>query len=278
MYKIGPVSFEILNIRRNQFLTRLVPFYVSLGKPEVTYKIKYGETLPDVELDNIIYENNVLAVAAYDDRVVYVHMAEHIPYAIVERHDFSDYTIFLQNDIFNYDLHPYIFPDLLHLEQILIHKNMLVLHSAFIEFEKKAILFTAPSGGGKSTQATLWRQVKGAQIINGDKSIIGREDGEWYAYGIPFSGASDFCKNETYPLKAIVVLGKGKDNVLYRNKTQIFPSVLSQITLNVWDKDFCERAMDLVAEICNEIPVYYYVCNREPEAVEVLYQELNKIR
>ena len=72
--------------------------------------------------------------------------------------------------------------------------------------------------------------------------------------------------------------GKGKDNVLYRNKTQIFPSVLSQITLNVWDKDFCERAMDLVAEICNEIPVYYYVCNRKPEAVEVLYQELNKIR
>ena len=68
MYKIGPVSFEILNIRRNQFLTRLVPFYVSLGKPEVTYKIKYGETLPDVELDNIIYENNGLAVAAYDDR------------------------------------------------------------------------------------------------------------------------------------------------------------------------------------------------------------------
>lgn len=153
---------------------------------------------------------------------------------------------------------------------------MVVLHSSYIESEGGAILFTAPSGGGKSTQAELWKKYKGARIINGDKSVIGNENGKWRAYGLPFSGSSEYCLNESYPVKAIVVLEKGKENILYRRDIQEFSKVFSQTPLNVWDKEFCAKAMNRVADICSQIPIYNYICNREQDAVEILYQKLKE--
>ena len=277
MYRIGQVNIEILHIRRNQFLERLVPFRITSGKPDVTYEAKYGEKLPLSEQDTMIYKSKVLTVVVSTSRSIkYIHIAEGAPYALVERRSSSDYTIFLQNDIFDYELHPYVLPDLLHLERVLMEKGMVVLHSSYIESEGGAILFTAPSGGGKSTQAELWRKYKGARIVNGDKSIIGYENGRWRAYGIPFSGSSEYCLNESYPVKAIVVLEKGKENVLYRRDIQEFSRVFSQMPLNVWDKEFCAREMNRAADICSQIPIYHYICNREQDAVEILYQKLKE--
>ena len=277
MYRIANLNIEILHIRRNQFLERLVPFRITSGTPDVTYEVKYGEKFPLSDKDTIIYQSKVLAVAVSSSQSIkYIHMAEGVAYALVERHSSSDYTIFLQNDIFDYKLHPYVLPDLLHLEQVLMEKGMVVLHSSYIESEGGAILFTAPSGGGKSTQAELWRKYKSARIINGDKSIIGYENGKWRAYGIPFSGSSEYCLNESYPIRAIVVLEKGEENILHRRDIQEFSKVFSQMPLNVWDKKFCAKAMNLAADICSQIPVYHYICNREQDAVDTLYQKIKE--
>lgn len=277
MYRIGHINLEIVHIYRNQFLERLVPFHIAAGEADVTYEVIYVEKFPFSNKDRIIYKNRVLAVAVSPaNRIKYIHMAEDVPYALVERFTSTYYKIFLQKDIFGYKLHPYVLPDLLHLEQILIERNMVVLHSSYIESEGSAILFTAPSGGGKSTQAELWKKYRGARIINGDKSIIGYENGRWYAYGIPFSGSSIYCLNESYPVKAIVVLEKGEKNALYRQDIQAFSKVFSQMPLNVWDKKFCAKTMDLAADICSQIPVYHYICNREQDAVEILYQKIKE--
>lgn len=277
MYRIGQVNIEILHIRRNQFLERLVPFSIVSGKPDVTYEVKYGEKLPLSYQDTMIYKSKVLkVVVSTSHSIKYIHLAEGVPYALVERCSSTDYTIFFLNDILDYELHPYVLPDLLHLEQVLMEKGMVVLHSSYIESEGGAILFTAPSGGGKSTQAGLWKKYKGARVINGDKSVIGNENGKWRAYGLPFSGSSEYCLNESYPVKAIVVLEKGKENILYRRDIQEFSKVFSQTPLNVWDKEFCAKAMNRVADICSQIPIYHYICNREQDAVEILYQKLKE--
>ena len=60
-------------------------------------------------------------------------------------------------------------------------------YKEIIAFQNKAILFSAPSGTGKSTQADLWQKyVRGVEIINGDRAIIGIEDNGVKAYGLPF--------------------------------------------------------------------------------------------
>ena len=42
------------------------------------------------------------------------------------------------------------------LERPLLHYGRLILHASAVLYHERAILFAAPSGGGKSTQAEIW--------------------------------------------------------------------------------------------------------------------------
>ena len=51
--------------------------------------------------------------------------------------------------------------------------GMLVLHSSYIVTRTgEGILFSGPSGIGKSTQAALWERFAGARTINGDRGLV----------------------------------------------------------------------------------------------------------
>ena len=58
-----------------------------------------------------------------------------------------------------------VFASLFALERRMLQKDSFILHSAYIRHRGRAILFSAPSGTGKSTQASLWAQYAGAEII-----------------------------------------------------------------------------------------------------------------
>lgn len=273
MYKVGPLVIEIQNLYNSQPLERLAVFYIFAHQHDIIYNVVYEKKL-SIPLDNnIIYYSSEIAVRAIGNTKQYYHIYNQKPYAIVEEYLSNHYNIRVLEEILTQKLHPYFLPELLHLERGLIQKNSFVFHSAYIILANNGILFTAPSGGGKSTQAELWKKYKNAEIVNGDKSIIGKENGKWYAYGIPFSGSSEYCLNRTCPLKAIVILDKGPLNTLIPVGIRGFSNVFSQVTVNPWDKEFCNKAMDLVMDVCNEVPIYYYSCTKTPEAVEVLYQE-----
>ena len=76
-----------------------------------------------------------------------------------------------------------------------------------------AVAIDGPSGAGKSTQAELWRQYAGAQVINGDRSLVRPGDGT--VHGILYSGTSGICQNVSAPLRAIVLPVQGAENRVY---------------------------------------------------------------
>lgn len=86
--------------------------------------------------------------------------------------------------------------------------GMLILHSAYIVTPQgQGLLFSGPSGAGKSTQAELWRQYAGAQVINGDRSLVRPGDGT--VHGILYSGTSGICQNVSAPLRGHRAAGAG---------------------------------------------------------------------
>lgn len=91
-------------------------------------------------------------------------------------------------------------------EQLLNRRHGFVLHSAFVRWREKGILFSGPSGTGKSTQADLWERFEEAEILNGDRTVVRKVDGHWRAFGFPFSGSSDIYRNDSAPIAAVVVL------------------------------------------------------------------------
>lgn len=146
-----------------------------------------------------------------------------------------------------------------------------ILHSSFIDVGGEAVLFTAPSGTGKSTQAELWRENRGAVVINGDKSVLRVIDSVPCASGLPYSGSSGICLNRTLPLKAVVYLEQAKENTVVRLRGfAAFRKVWEGICVNTWDADQVSRASELVQSIVTSVPVYLQKCTPDLRAVEEL--------
>lgn len=162
--------------------------------------------------------------------------------------------------------------DALGLDYIMSHNHRVILHSSFISWQGGGILFTAPSGTGKSTQADLWkRHEEGVTIINGDRSILGFKEGRAWVYGLPFCGTSGIAENMDCPLRAVVVLRQGRENQIRRlGQREAFSLLLSECTVNTWDTEGTENIMDLLIRIVRTVPVYYFACLPDFSAVEML--------
>ena len=157
------------------------------------------------------------------------------------------------------------------IEKLLMRFDAMILHSCHIQKDGQAILFTAPSGTGKSTQGDLWRIYRGAEIINGDRTIIRKRNGTWYAYGAPFCGTSNIHLNRQAPIKAIVVLRQApEDHVELICGYRAFSAIYSELTVNSWNDVFVRKALNWVTELSEEIKIYRFLCTKNPGAVDTL--------
>ena len=82
----------------------------------------------------------------------------------------------------------------------------------------EGILFSGPSGIGKSTQAALWERFAGARTINGDRGLVC--PAARTVSGIFYAGTSGICQNVTAPLRAVVLLGQAAENRVVRARPQ----------------------------------------------------------
>lgn len=156
-------------------------------------------------------------------------------------------------------------------EHLVLDAGGVVLHASYIVHGGKAILFTAPSGTGKSTQADLWKELRGARIINGDRAVIRMTDGRAVACGIPFAGSSEYCENVTAPLAAIVYLGQAPQTTISRLAGfRAFCRVWEGCSVNTWDRADVEKATGIVEDIVSRVPVYYLPCTPDESAVTAL--------
>ena len=167
------------------------------------------------------------------------------------------------------------FTSLLALEKRMLQYNEIVLHCAYIKYHDKAILFSAPSETGKTTQANLWEKYKQSQTINGDRSLLVKHQGHWIAQGWPVCGTSEVCLNQNIEIKAIIMLSQDQyDHVAKLSPVQAFSLIYSQITINKWNQKDHMKAIDLIEQLIQEVPVYHLGCTISKEAVDCLYEVL----
>ena len=162
------------------------------------------------------------------------------------------------------------------LDLIMAHHNRVILHSAYITYRGEGIVFTAPSGTGKSTQAELWANSHDdVEIINGDRSILSCDGDRPMVHGLPFCGTSGICKNVSAPLRAAVVLRQGRENRIRRlGSAEAIRLLMSECAVSPWDSDGTRNILDLLIRIVERIPVYYFSCVPDQSAVRVLEEAL----
>lgn len=145
------------------------------------------------------------------------------------------------------------------------------LHASCIAVGGRAVLFTAPSGGGKSTQAELWRKFRGAQIINGDRTLLRKLGGVWYAFGSPYCGTSGICRNAACPVEAIVLLRRGGNNTIRSAPArEALATLLGGFTYDTWSGEQTHRVLALAEELMGEVPMLCLDCTPDESAVRGL--------
>lgn len=171
-----------------------------------------------------------------------------------------------------------VFNSLLSLERRMNSYKSYILHSSYIVYQEQAILFSAPSGTGKSTQADLWKKYRDIEIINGDRTLLTKEGERFYANGWPVCGSSKICHNRRYPIKAIVMLEQGPVNEIKElsgiEKTR---RLLREITINYHNQEYLDSALDFIGQLIKELPITALSCTISKEAVDILDDYLKEV-
>ena len=186
-------------------------------------------------------------------------------------HDGKDHHIQVVNRNDSCRLSPKVVLNSIEIERLVTEAEGFVLHCAFVAVGDRAVLFTAPSGVGKSTQAELWRRLRSAEIVNGDRAVVRCAGGRVLASGIPFSGSSSDCRNRELEVAAIVYLEQAPVTSIRRLKGyRAFRCIWEGCSVNTWEPGQMECVSALAARAAGAVPVYHMPCTPDGSAVLAL--------
>lgn len=156
--------------------------------------------------------------------------------------------------------------------------NSLLMHASAVDYNGKAVVFTAASGIGKTTQAELWSKYKGTKIINGDKVFLKMEEGGIYAWGSPWKGSSPYAENICAPLKAIVALEQDQENSIQKlDGFKVLEYLIPQVFFPSWDIRCEQEVLTFLDHVLRNTDVYLLKCRPDEDAVELLASTIRSI-
>lgn len=256
---------------------RLAPFFEGFSEDEHGFSFEKVEELSKPEGEHAANLPNCVVYTDGTKEIRYIGADEHgIENAYMRaEHDGKKHEVQLLAGKFPGKIGTHNVLEAIAAEHIAVLNGGVILHCSFIERNGKAVLFTAPSGTGKSTQAELWKKFRGADIINGDRAFLHFAEEKFFAEGIPFSGSSKYCKNKVLPLEAIVYLGQAKETSVTRlHGYEAFSKIWEGISLNTWNRSDVEKALDIVKGAAEKTAVFYMPCTPDENAVIALEKAL----
>lgn len=161
--------------------------------------------------------------------------------------------------------------------ELLLQRGVLFLHASQVALQNgRSILFTAPSGTGKTTQARLWNACRGARITSNDRVLLWRTPEGYAASGYPIDGSSPVgCAERQHPA-CVVCLEQADGNTIgrleptARSLALLFP----QLVIDTWSAQSRLLAMEQLLTLFETLPVYRLACTPDERAVECLEREM----
>lgn len=278
---IAGVTIEINTDIPHSIDSQFQPFLTETTAPDYRATFRKVAYLPSLT-GQPIYEDKCYRV--YPDgeggylRVFFDAPRDYTPYSVVT-YDSSERMIDVQylekgahcvSQMHNSFFH-------LGFESLLLRKGRFCFHASFIETHLGGILFSGPSGIGKSTQADLWVKHRNAEQINGDRPVLAYSENEWHAWGSPYAGSSHCHVNRHCKVRAIVMLRQAKQCNLRRlSVSEALRAIWAGMTMYRWDAQMVATAFDLASALINTVPVFEFDCTPDTDAVDYLERELQK--
>jgi hypothetical protein len=163
----------------------------------------------------------------------------------------------------------------------LLRFNGLVLHASAVVYENRAYLFSADSGMGKSTHTQLWIKKSGedkAFILNDDAPALRKFDGQWFAYGTPWSGSSPLNANAKVPLQGVGFLERAETCWAKQISPDEAATLFMLQTLSPLRKKTLANVLDQIVKFLVEVPVFKIGCTMELDAPRVSYEAMRNAK
>lgn len=277
MYKIGDFVFDLRGSS--------IPVPVNLNKFKVeNVESNYIYTVCIVD-DIEIYEDTfitnrenikVIKNGVYEKRYLNFFGNQNV-YASTEEINDNETVVKINKSYLHYFDIDTMFASILSLEKHLCRYHQFILHSSYIVYQNHAILFTAASGVGKSTQASLWEKYCNTFTVNGDRSLLMKKEDNYYVGGLPICGSSEICFNITKPLGAIVILKQGEKNEIRKaTYSEGIKHFLKEITINYNNQVFFDSALSFIEDLVKNINIYILTCDISEDAVMCLKNKLQE--
>ena len=160
--------------------------------------------------------------------------------------------------------------------ELLLPRNVILLHGSTVALDGTAYLFTARSGTGKSTHTRLWREVFGSrvQMVNDDKPFAQLTSTGITVWGSPWSGKHGLDTNIGVPLAGICLLERGSENII----RQAEPAQLKELLKGFRPRTEAQAASyeALLEQLLQQIPLWHLYCNKNPDAATIAFGAMSK--
>ena len=151
-----------------------------------------------------------------------------------------------------------------------------ILHACSIARRGKGYLFAGESGAGKSTLATLWDRQQGVEVLSDDRTIVRKQDGQFWMYGTPWHGETPFGSPRGMKLEKVFFLRHGQKNAI--QPLSRAASVLRLLQCSFppfWDAAGMESAMALFEVLATRISCIELTFKPDDSAIEFLEDVVN---
>ena len=253
-------------------------FVAERCKADVIYTVHIG-SLP---------ERYSLTKPVMTDRSMYIYKTDEYTVrqfniSILHDRDSSIYLVRKNEYDFHYDMYiqqqdvpvmarSFRILNIMAIEEALLYSGKITLHGVILQDKGDGFVFTAPSGTGKSTITNRWAEMfSDSLIINGDCTVIGKENGIYYVYGSPFCGSSQIRENKKAPLNTVIRLYQGQKNrIVPLSDKEKFILLYEASTVNHHDSDQVQMNTEMLYDIISSVRMIGYECINSPLAAEYL--------
>lgn len=156
-------------------------------------------------------------------------------------------------------------------DALMFHRRA-VFHGVAFIWKKRAWIFAAPSGTGKTTQYRNWKKLweNEVEVICGDKPILyfvvcdirdtdasPEKEEDIIVYPSPWSGKEGYSGRNAAPLAGIIFLEQGERNDIRRmSKAEAVVPIFGQWFTFARTEEQINLMCDLEEELINRIPIW----------------------
>ena len=151
--------------------------------------------------------------------------------------------------------------------------GLFAMHSASILYRGRAYLFSGPSGTGKSTHTSFWREAFGTEDLNGDLNLLSA-DGQ--VYGIPWCGTSGIFTVKQVPLGGIIFLKQAKeDRVELLEADRKSMRIVQRLISPSYVKEQLQANVEFAVNLGKRIPCWRLQCTKNVSAAALMKETID---